>query len=54
MVLRDEVQTSSFHQQLFPFKPALHLYIVEAMLLALVCHGIGALATSSTHDISSL
>ena len=54
MVLCDEVESSSLHEQLLAFEFLRLHVLVEAMLLARVRHSIGALACSSAHNGPSL
>ena len=54
MMLSDKVQTSSFHQQVFSLQSLLLNVGIESFLLALIGHGIGALASSTSHDIACL
>ena len=54
MMLSDEVETSPLHQQVFTFEFLLLNVGIESFLLALICHGIGALASSTSHYVSCL
>ena len=54
MMLSDKVQTSSFHQQVFSLQSLLLNVGIESFLLALIGHGIGALASSTSHYIACL